>query len=244
VDYLDANRADSTKLIWTLNLDLTPIYAVEAEPSYAEEVYQVLHSALRNQSLPSTDSNYVSRVSIPGVLTGRTRRLFSGQVVPVVVAPARGLYTWNEAELVQSVAAVGGGFAAQQVQQRSAITWTRSTTSFGNLAQSSPDRALNYAATNAFIFAEGVAVAQGMMSSTNLPGGAQSLYTLDTISVSKSPYCRVDSDCWDVQVTFFDPENDRRAKSVYLYTIDVSDEMPVSLAPTHQFYIASLSPER
>jgi PatG C-terminal/Subtilase family/PatG Domain len=237
VDYLDNNKADSTKLIWTLNLDLTPIYAVEAEPAYAEEVYQVLRSALRNQSLPSTDPNYVSRVSIPGVMTGRTRRLFSGQVVPVVTAQARGLYTWNENELVQAiVSAVGGGFAAQQVQQTIRNYLDKIYYQLRNLGQSSPDRALNYAATNAFIFAEGVA--QGLMSSTNLPGG-QNLYTLDTISVSKSPYCRIDSDCWDVQVTFFDPENDRRARSVYLYTIDVSDEMPVSLAPTHQFFTAS-----
>jgi hypothetical protein len=237
VDYLDNNKADSTKLIWTLNLDLTPIYAVEAEPAYAEDVYEVLRSALRNQSLPAGDANYVSRVSIPGVLTCRTRRLFSGQVVPVVVAQARGLYTWNEARLVQAITeAVGTGFAAQQVQQTVRNYLDKIYYQLRNLGQSSPDRALNYAATNAFIFAEGVA--QGLMSSTNLPGG-QNLYTLDTISVSKSPYCRIDSDCWDVQVTFFDPENDRRARSVFLYTIDVSDEMPVSLAPTHQFYVAS-----
>ena len=58
------------------------------------------------------------------------------------------------------------------------------------------------------------------------------LYCLDTIAVSKSPYCRMDSDCWDVQITFFDPSNVLRARSVYQFTIDVSDEMPVSLAPS------------
>ena len=31
VDYLDENKSESTKLIWTMNLDLTPIYAIEAE---------------------------------------------------------------------------------------------------------------------------------------------------------------------------------------------------------------------
>ena len=117
---------------------------------------------------------------------------------------------------------VGGEFAQQQVQQTVRSYLDKIYYQLRNLGQSSPDRALNYAATNAFSFAE--AVAQGMMSSTNLPGG-QSIYTLDTISVSKSPYCRIDSDCWDVQVTFFDPENDRRARSVYLYTIDVSDDV-------------------
>ena len=58
---------------------------------------------------------------------------------------------------------------------------------------------------------------------------------MDTIDVSKSPYCRMDSDCWDVRITFFDPSNVLRARNVYQFTIYVSDEMPVSLAPRHQF---------
>jgi hypothetical protein len=61
------------------------------------------------------------------------------------------------------------------------------------------------------------------------------LYALESIRVSKSPYCRPGSDCQDVTVTFFDPENDQRAKTVYQFTYDVSDELPVSLAPVHQF---------
>ncbi|MHC5718697.1 MAG: cyanobactin maturation protease PatG family protein, partial [Nostoc sp.] len=81
----------------------------------------------------------------------------------------------------------------------------------------SQDRALNFAATNAFqaasTFAE--AVATGM--------------ELDSITVEKSPFCRLDSDCWDVKLKFFDPENSRRAKKVFRFTIDVSDLIPVTL---------------
>jgi cyanobactin maturation PatA/PatG family protease len=86
-----------------------------------------------------------------------------------------------------------------------------------NLGTTSQDRALNFAATNAFqaasTFAE--AVAQGM--------------ELDSITVEKSPFCRIDSDCWDVKLKFFDPENSRRAKKVFRFTIDVSDVIPVTL---------------
>ncbi|MFB9605403.1 hypothetical protein ACFFTQ_20745 [Streptomyces roseofulvus] len=32
-----------------------------------------------------------------------------------------------------------------------------------------------------------------------------------------------------------DPENHQRAEQVYQFTIDVSDELPVSLAPVRQF---------
>jgi hypothetical protein len=49
----------------------------------------------------------------------------------------------------------------------------------------------------------------------------------------------MDSDCGDVMILFFDPENDRRARTVLQYTIDVSDEMPVSLGPS-RFYAEAL----
>jgi len=52
---------------------------------------------------------------------------------------------------------------------------------------------------------------------------------LAKIAVEKSPFCRLDSDCWDVKLAFFDPENDQRAWRVVRYTIDVSDVMPVTI---------------
>jgi hypothetical protein len=52
---------------------------------------------------------------------------------------------------------------------------------------------------------------------------------LDSIEVEKSPFCRINSDCWDVKLKFFDPENGRRAKKVFLFTIDVSDRISVTL---------------
>jgi cyanobactin maturation PatA/PatG family protease len=240
--YLANNPSESTKVIWTLNLDATPIYAIEAETAYAEEVYGVLRSALRNQARPNTDQTYVSRVSIPGVLTAKTRRLFSGQVVPLVIAQSRGLSTWNEAALVDAVTAPVMEAEPSTDQGNLRLLLRNfldvSYVKLRNLGQSPPDRALNYAATNAFTFGSGVALQQALLSAQRLPG-PNNIYTLDTISVEKSPYCRPDSICYDVQVRFFDPENDRRARSVYQWTIDVSDEMPVSLAPTHQFFVAA-----
>jgi cyanobactin maturation PatA/PatG family protease len=242
--------SESTKLVWTLNLDLTPIYALEAEVAYADEVYRVFRDALFNESLDPADPNYVSRVSVSGVMTNQVVRLFSGQVVPKVVVQARGLYSWNEPVLLDSV--TNAVQSTNIVAEPDFLRWTvrqfldKVYYQMRNLGQSPPDRALNFAATNAFIFADGIG--SGLLSGiNNVPSmrtagegvaGARSLYTLDTIEVSKSAYCRVDSDCWDVQISFFDPDNDQRARCVYQYTIDVSDEMPVSLAPTHQFLVA------
>jgi len=239
-NYLDDHKSESTNLIWTLNLDATPIYAIEAELAYAEDVYEVLRSALRNQALPTDDENYVSRVSIPGVRTNRTRRLFSGQVVPVVIAQPRGLYTWNESALVNVV--VDGVQQAQPDIREDILRLTirnfldKIYYQLRNLGQTSSDRALNYAATNAFIAGE--VITQGLLTSQNIPTASpeKPIYSLDAITVQKSPYCRMDSDCWDVQVTFFNPDNILNARSVYQFTLDVSDELPVTLAPVHHFF--------
>jgi cyanobactin maturation PatA/PatG family protease len=237
VDYLDQRPSESTKLVWTLNLDLTPIYAIEAELAYPEEVYSALREALRNGALPSDDENYVSRASIPGVLTGRTVQLFSGQTVPVVVAQARGLYVWREAALINQVIEAlrptHPDMDENYVRQLTRIFLDKVYYECRNLGVTPPDRALNFAATNAYQV--GSAIARGITSGQLVPGSEGELFTLDSIDVTKSPYCRMDSDCWDVRIKFFSPENDRRAKSLYQFTIDVSREMPVSLAPEHQF---------
>lgn len=248
-DYLDGRPSECTKLIWTLNLDLTPIYAIEAETdAYADEVYKVLRTGLRCSALPQDSPEYISRISVPGVLTKRTVRLFSGQVLPVVVAQPRGLYAWSETTLVQTVVEsyvrgqpqqAGGAAPAainqDMVSQAVRIFLDKIYFQLRNLGYTSSDRALNYAGTNAFMFVEGIV--QGLASGNKIPGIEPVLYSLDTISATKSPYCRLDSDCWDVQISFFNPNNDRQARVVWQYTIDVSDEMPVSLAPAHQFLL-------
>ncbi|MGH3693547.1 MAG: PatA/PatG family cyanobactin maturation protease [Pseudonocardiaceae bacterium] len=236
-DYLDNDPSESTELIWTLNLDLTPIYALEAKQSYADNVYRKLRAALRAHALPTDDEGYVSRVSIPGTLTGKTIRLFSGQQVPVVCVQPRGLYGWEESKLLDSAM----DNVERERDDTSRATIRLAIQSFlhkiyyelRNLGQSAPDRALNYAGTNIFQLTQSLAGA--ILSARDVPGPSNNLYVLDTIEVVKSPYCRMDSDCWDVKITFFDPEEVRRAKKVLLYTIDVSDVMPVSLAPVHEY---------
>jgi hypothetical protein len=125
------------------------------------------------------------------------------------------LYAWHTEILVDN--AIATTPETDIIRLRDALTGFLDRVFFDlrNLGTSSADRALNYAATNAFQTTSVLrqATAQGMI--------------LDTINVDRSPFCRMDSDCWDVQLTFFDPENNRRARRVYRFTIDVSDVMPV-----------------
>ena len=142
--------------------------------------------------------------------------------MPVIepVSP-RGIYGWRVNTLVDSaLEAVRRGQAeADDEQMRRSLRsfLNRVYYDLRNLGQTSQDRALNFAATNAFQAAQtfSTAVAAGM--------------ELDSIAVTKSPFGRMDSDCWDVQLKFFDPENSRRAKKVFRFTIDVSDFIPVTL---------------
>jgi cyanobactin maturation PatA/PatG family protease len=223
VDYLTQNLSEAKSLIWTLNLELTPIYAIEPYGPFARDVYGVLQELLSGQVQAEDNEEYIQRVSIPGRLSGRTVRLFSGQVVPVIAPEnTRGLYGWRVNSLISAALETVRSTAAADPDEQ---TMRRALDSFlnriyydlRNLGTTSQDRALNFAATNAFqaasTFAQ--AVATGM--------------ELDSITLEKSPFCRIDSDCWDVKLKFFDPENGRRAKKVFRFTIDVSDIIPVTL---------------
>ncbi|MDB9489663.1 PatA/PatG family cyanobactin maturation protease [Dolichospermum circinale CS-534/05] len=222
VDYLGDNLSETKSLIWTLNLELTPIYAIEPGGAFARDVYEILQQLLSGQIQAEDSENYVERVSIPGILSGRSVKLFSGQVVPVIEVPnTRGLYGWKVNTLVQAaietVQAQATEAQEESIRRTLGSFLSRIYYDLRNLGTTSQDRALNFASTNAFqaasTFAE--AVATGM--------------ELDSITVEKSPFCRLDSDCWDVKLKFFDPENSRRAKKLFRFTIDVSDIIPVTL---------------
>jgi subtilisin family serine protease len=232
VDYLDQNPPETKSLIWTLNLDLTPVYVLEPKGAFAAEIYGVLQELLAGQIEPETSEDYIERISIPGQLTDRWIRLFSGQVVPVVeLDGVRGLYGWRVNELVEmAMGAVSSVYPqTEEAKMRSSLSsfLNRVYYDLRNPGKIAKDRALNFAATNAFQAALtfGKAIANGMQ--------------LDTIDVEKSPYCRLHSDCWDVKLKFFDPENQDRAKEVFRFTIDVVDTIPVTLGEVRSWAVSN-----
>jgi cyanobactin maturation PatA/PatG family protease len=133
------------------------------------------------------------------------------------------MYGWNVPSLVEaaltSTATAGATTEVDATLLREGLTafLQRVYHDLRNLGQTSRDRALNFAVTNTFqataTFAEAIA----------------SQRQLDTIAVEKSPYCRLNSDCWDVVLTFHDPEDGRRSRQVFRFTVDVADSLPVSV---------------
>jgi len=226
--YLDRNPWDAAAIIWTLNVDATPIYAIRPQGAFASEAYQQLREFLHDQL-----HHGVERISVPGVIAGQAR-LFSGQVVPVIYPDLRGMYSWTTDSLIEAVCGKAPAKGAK-AEARAAYTekaqaianfLVRVYDELRNLGITPQERAINYAATNAFLVA-GVfedAIKEGM--------------DLDTIEVERSPICRLDSDCWDVKLTFFNPSKVfEQARKVYRFTVDVSDVVPVMVGPVRSWFV-------
>jgi cyanobactin maturation PatA/PatG family protease len=209
-DGLLVNEHFAQSLIWTVQLDATPIYAISPSGPFAAEVYRRLHKFM---CAPE-----VERISVPGYLAGDVR-LMSGQIIPVIIPELRGMYAWSVEELVRSLmdGVIPEGTTREVIKDRIREVLDRIYYDFRNLGVTPQERALNYAATNAYQMSIAVSTA------------TDNDQVLDSIEVETSPICRSDSDCYDVKLRFFNPENIQRARKVYRFTIDVSDVIPVTL---------------
>ena len=110
--HLERNPWDAASVIWTLNLDGTPIYAIRPQGPFAGEAFLRLRQFLKGQLPPEG----IERISIPGVIAGKVR-LLNGQVLPVIAPEISGMYSWTTRALVQAVvgdALPDSGEAAQR----------------------------------------------------------------------------------------------------------------------------------
>ncbi|AFY37270.1 peptidase S8 and S53 subtilisin kexin sedolisin [[Leptolyngbya] sp. PCC 7376] len=235
IEHLDQNPDAAHSLIWTLSLDQNTIYVLEPKGPFADDTYEMFLLMLAGQNEPIDSPEFIERISIPARRTHRTAELFSGEMIPVVnVLNPRGMYGWTIPSLVDNAIATvldetadTGEATVNPETLREGLTafLNRVYYDLHNVGQTSRDRALNFAVTNTFqatsAFTE--AIASGRK--------------LDTIDVEKSPYCRLNSDCWDVLLTFFDPEHGRRSRQVFRFTLDVSDNIPVTVGKLKRWSI-------
>jgi cyanobactin maturation PatA/PatG family protease len=224
--YLEQNPWDAAAIEWTLSLDGTPVYAVRPQGPFAGEAYKQLRRFLHEQLTEG-----VERVSIPGVQAGKTT-LLMGQTVPVVVPDLRGMYSWTTNALVDAVTGGRNGRSGahekngrQRKQEGVRNFLHRVYHEVRNLGMLPQERALNFAATNAF---EVERIYESALKDK---------MDLDSINVVRSPICRPGSDCWDVEVYFFYPERQvQTVRKVYRFTVDVSDTVPVTVGQTRAWF--------
>jgi cyanobactin maturation PatA/PatG family protease len=215
---------DANALIWTLNTDQIPMYAIRPEDQYAFVSYLQLVQFLHEQEFEG-----VERIAIAGTVRG-TIRLLNGTVVPIISPVTRGMFSWSTEALVQAVDASRPANQKMSDVERDDLEnfLQRIYYELRNLGVTAPDRAKNFAATNSY--------QAGQVFKEVYPLGLK----LDKITVERSPICRPDSDCWDVSLLFFDPNNVfSKARQIYRYTIDVSDVVPVQVGEVRNWQVYS-----
>ena len=217
-------------LIWTLNIDAIPVYEIRPMGNFDLVIFLSLIEFLREFAEEIADN-----ISVAGRIMG-SKRLYNGSVVPSVEPSLRGMSNWKPAALIDALIEVFGadptkvrtleGEGEDEIRERLRNFLDRVYYELRNLGQAPDDRAINFLATNAFDAGEVFLDA------------ATIKYELDTIAAEQSAICRPESLCYDVLLTFFDPEDrQKRARKQYRRTVDVSDVVPVNVGALRSWYI-------
>ena len=245
---------ESEKIIWTLNHDETPIYAIQPTSPFASIAYDRLvgflgdqiefedgfkerlraeeeHPGRQEEERWKADERRV-RTSIAGTLGGHVT-LLTGQVVPVVYPDLRGMFNWGTDALVRDLTADQSESAREDLRARLGRVLNRFYYDFRNLGLTPHDRALNYSMTF------GANLRRALSRVRAEEGERQDKrFELDSIDVAKSPICRPDSDCWDVKLVFFDSMQPWQSlRLVIQFALDLSDAVPVAIGPPRTWFI-------
>jgi len=219
-------------VIWTFNLDNTPIYAIRPEGPFAQETYATLRNFMVYQL--EVDKKYGHsgfRNIVRSTLAGKTQgtvKLSSGLEIPVVVPELRGLYAWTVDQLLDELVGPAPSQSAaaeekeQYDQEKTGIIDFLERVYFAlrNVGITSKDRAINFSATNAFQIA------------MIFKKAYKEKLALQSVNAVKSPFCRPGADCWDVILTFFNPMKQlEEARTVFRFTVDVSGIVPSLTGP-------------
>ena len=217
LSYLDANPEAVEDVLWTLNLDATQIYVIYPVGGYSPLLYDRIKGFLRDQK-----DGKIQRISVPGMIGG-TVNLMNGLSVPILVPKGQGMYSWSTEALISAV------LGKKPTKKDEALLFSSKATGIQNfldrvyyelrnLGTSSEERAINYAATNAFQLAK------------VFENAVHEELELSAIDVERSPICPPNSDCWDVKLTFFNPsKRTEQARKVFRFTVDVSHVIPVTV---------------
>jgi cyanobactin maturation PatA/PatG family protease len=228
--YLDKNPSAATSLIWTLSHDTHPLYAIEPTGPFAESTYAKLREFVNEHRQPLSGRQRVERVALPGWIAGEAK-LLNHEVVPVIRPETRGMFSWAISDFIlQAVGLVPEAEAERKVHGEKVKEirnfMERIYYDMRNPGREPRERAINYAATNAFKL-------------TEIYTGAITAGTrLDKIEAELNEVCRTGADCWDVKITFFNPSRRlEEARTVYRFTIDVSDVVPFTVGPVRSWSV-------
>ena len=223
--FLQDKPWEATAVTWTLQQEATPIYALQPVGPFGRETYQRICDLLKSQI-----EEGVTEVSIPAVL-GPPVMLLNGYQVPVVFPEIRGMFGWSTTKLVQEIIGPRPEEPEKQeeydrIQEDIENFLDRLYYELSNLGVTPQDRAINYAATNLY-----------QVASVYKEAIKKEL-KLDRITTERSHSSRPNSECWDVILTLFDPQQRyERAREVYRLTVDVSEIIPVTVGKLRRWSV-------
>jgi hypothetical protein len=216
--YLRANPSEAETVQFVISVQNVPVYVIRPLGAYAAHAYQVLIEMYESQF-----TEKVERVAIPGINRGSSK-LMSGQVVPVLSPSTRGMASWSTEALINAVSK-GKGKSGSVIEQRLQDFLNRTYFELRNMGLSAQERALNYAASNAFQV--GSIIQSAMDEQLELAG----------FNVVKSPISFEGEDTWDVQITFFNPKSrSEQAAKIYAFTVDVSTVTPYMIGEVRSWF--------
>lgn len=214
--FLKKNKDCTADLIWTLNMDGTPIYAVEPNGAFAASAYDKITAFFEyqiNYKIGDKPAPEYTRVAVPGKIAANVT-LKSGLAVPQINPALMGL---KQVPCQDSSQPAGGSTLQNDIMFRLFYE-------LRNLGLTPADRAKN--AMN--VYEIGGIVAQMQKESQT--------QAIESVQAEKCPVCRPNSDCWDVVLTTFDPLHVmEKAKIVYRVTMDVADVIPVEIGELQQW---------
>lgn len=223
VAHLEEYPADAAALQWTLSMEGAPIYAIEPVGPFAAETFAVLRQFLRDHI-----EEDVERVSLPGTILG-TAVHKNGSKLPVVAPELRGMYSWTTEAIVSTLTSDPDrpkDSDSQELRDGVRNFLERVYYELRNLGRDPWDRALNFAATNAFE----VERVYEQAYRENME--------LDTIEVIPAVLHPGTSNHWDVKLTFFFPERTSQSvRKVYRFTVNVEDVVPATVGPMRSWFV-------
>jgi hypothetical protein len=135
------NSPEASKdLLWTLEVNGTPVYCLELDTEASEFALDGLHSFVRKMSVrqPSSAPESLPISAVGGRLTGESR-MVNGLSVPMLKPDARSMFTWTPAGLMETMA------EAEPPGLASALNLLRELAK--RPGSEAGDRAMNFAAT-------------------------------------------------------------------------------------------------
>jgi hypothetical protein len=186
---------------------------------FAEDGYRELVDFYAGQIGEAPD---VQHVAISGVIVGEAR-LSTGELVPIIVPHMRGTAAWSTKHLCGELACSFDGLPPEVIEQI-LMRMYEETRNFGIAPE---ERAVNYVATNVFEILEAAKILPGL--------DKKQKWELDVIQASESAISRTGSECYDVEIAFYNPDNLVQARRVTVVTVDVSDVVPVTIGKARHF---------